>query len=145
MLRSLGDEQIGCCGDGNGEWLPLNRAQRWARLIAGLVLLNVAVVLPWSAVGSIVLALVLGWVGASHVVAAATAYPGCPELGAVPRRASGAAVRPAFGDASRRSHERRDHDDTVVGLSGRRAEENRTINRNQQCRSLTESPRPRAA
>lgn len=25
-----------------------------------------------------------GWFGASHVVAALTRYPGCPELGAVP-------------------------------------------------------------
>ena len=73
-----------CCRDENGEWNALNRGQRWARLLAGLVMLMIAVALPWSAVGWIVLALVFGWFGATHVVAAATAYPGCPELGAVP-------------------------------------------------------------
>ena len=50
----------------------------------GLLLLIIAVALPWSAIGSILLALVLGWFGATHAIAAATAYPGCPELGAVP-------------------------------------------------------------
>jgi hypothetical protein len=72
-----------CCGDEGGEWRPLSRGQRCARLVAGLGLLMVAVALPWSGVGGIVLSLVFGWVGASHVVAAATAYRGCPELGAV--------------------------------------------------------------
>ena len=47
-------------------------------------MLLIAVALPWSGIGGIVLALVFGWFGASHLVAAATAYPGCPELGAVP-------------------------------------------------------------
>lgn len=73
-----------CCGDDNGEKHALNRGQRRARLVAGLVLVVIALALPWSAVGWIALALVLGWIGVSHVVAAMTAYPGCPELGAVP-------------------------------------------------------------
>src|SRR5438876_454894 len=81
MLR----EHVGiCCRAEGDEWHPLNRGQRWARLVAGLVLLMIAVALPWSAAGWILLALVFGWFGATHVVAAATAYPGCPELGAVP-------------------------------------------------------------
>jgi hypothetical protein len=48
------------------------------------LLLVIALAIPRSAVGCVGLALVFGWFGVSHVVAAATAYPGCPELGAVP-------------------------------------------------------------
>jgi len=78
-------EHVGlCCRQEGGAWHALDRRQRWARLVAGLLLLVIAVGLPWSAVGWIVLALVFGWIGVSHVVAAATAYPGCPELGAIP-------------------------------------------------------------
>lgn len=73
-----------CCGDDGGEEQALNSGQRRARLVAGLVLLAIVVALPWSAVGWNALALVLGWIGVSHMVAAMTAYPGCPELGAVP-------------------------------------------------------------
>jgi hypothetical protein len=80
MRKRIG---IGCRMEGN-EWRPLNRRQRWARVVAGLALLTIAVALPWFGAGWIVLALALGWIGASHVVAAVTAYPGCPELGAVP-------------------------------------------------------------
>ena len=82
-----------CCRDGGGEWHALNHGQRWGRLVAGLVLLVIAVALPWSAVGWIVLALVIGWIGVSHVVAAVTAYPGCPELGAVPSLLRGRSVK----------------------------------------------------
>jgi uncharacterized membrane protein len=82
-----------CCRDESGEWHALNREQRRARLVAGLVLLVIAVALPWSAVGWIVLALIFGWIGVSHVVAAVTAYPGCPELGAVPSLLLGRSVK----------------------------------------------------
>jgi hypothetical protein len=73
-----------CCRNKGAEWNALNRGQRSARLLAGLGMLMIAAALPWSAVGWIMLALAFGWFGATHVVAAATAYPGCPELGAVP-------------------------------------------------------------
>src|SRR5438128_894158 len=82
-----------CCRDEGGDWHVLNRRQRWGRLVAGLVLLVMAVALPWSAVGWIVLAFVIGWIGASHVVAAVTAYPGGPELGAVPSLLVGHSVK----------------------------------------------------
>ena len=73
-----------CCPNDDVEWHGLNRGQRVARLLAGVLLLLTALSLPWSAVGWIMLAVVVGWIGATHVLAAATAYPGCPELGAVP-------------------------------------------------------------
>lgn len=73
-----------CCGEDGTAWQPLNRRQRWARLIVGVALLLATLALPWSGVGGITLAVIVGWIGATHVLAAATAYPGCPELGAVP-------------------------------------------------------------
>ena len=82
-----------CCRKESGGWHGLNRAQRWARLLAGLALLTIAIALPWSAGGWIVLALIVGWVGATHMIAAATAYPGCPELGAVPSLLRGRNVK----------------------------------------------------
>src|SRR5271166_3446186 len=82
-----------CCSDEGGEWHALNRGQRWGRLVAGLVLLVIAVALPWFSVGWIVLALAVGWIGANHVVAAVTAYPCCPELGAVPSLLLGRSVK----------------------------------------------------
>lgn len=73
-----------CCDGATAKWRPLNFKQRWARLIAGVALLSLALMLPWSATGWTVLAIIAGWVGATHVLAAAMAYPGWPELGAAP-------------------------------------------------------------
>jgi hypothetical protein len=73
-----------CCGDASASWRPLNAGQRRARLIIGVVLLLLALAPPWSAAGWITLAVIVGWIGATHVLAAAMAYPGCPELGAAP-------------------------------------------------------------
>jgi hypothetical protein len=61
---------------------PLSTSQRIARAIAGLGFLALAV--PplkrhWAPV-----AVAAGWFGATHLLAAATAFRGCPELGAVP-------------------------------------------------------------
>jgi len=70
-----------CCVDSSADWRPLNGAQRWARLIVGVALLSLALALPSSAAVWIALAIVAGWLGATHVLAAAMAYPGCPELG----------------------------------------------------------------
>lgn len=84
-----------CCGGGADEWRPLNRRQRAARLIVGSVLLLFAVVLPWSTTVSIAIAAILGWVGGTHVLSAAMAYPGCPELGAVPSLLLGRSVKTA--------------------------------------------------
>ncbi len=82
-----------CCRGDAAEWRALHAGQRWARLTAGVCLLVLVLVLPWSAAGWIALAVALGWVGATHVVAAAMAYPGCPELGAVPSLLSGRSVK----------------------------------------------------
>lgn len=82
-----------CCGDDSARWRPLNAGQRQARLIVGIALLSLALALPWSAAGWIALALIAGWVGATHALAAAMAYPGCPELGAMPSLLLGRWVR----------------------------------------------------
>ncbi|PPD41746.1 MAG: hypothetical protein CTY15_13035 [Methylocystis sp.] len=73
-----------CCNDDPADWRPLNSGQRRARLIAGGALLLLAFALPWTSAAWIGLAVVMGWFGATHVLAAAMAYPGCPELGAAP-------------------------------------------------------------
>jgi hypothetical protein len=73
-----------CCGDDSAGWRPLNAGQRRARLIVGVALLLLASAPPWSAAGWIALAVIVGWIGATHVLAGAMAYPGCPELGAAP-------------------------------------------------------------
>jgi hypothetical protein len=84
---------LSCCNNDPAGWRPLNAAQRRARLIAGVVLLLLALMLPWSGAGWIALAVVAGWLGATHLLAAAMAYPGCPELGAVPSLLLGRWVR----------------------------------------------------
>ncbi len=89
--------KLSCCNAGSGDWRPLNRRQRIARAIVGAGLLGLAGELPWSGAGWLVLAAALAWIGASHVLAAAMAYPGCPELGAVPSLARGRWVRIGCG------------------------------------------------
>jgi hypothetical protein len=57
--------------------------QRVRRGVAGLVFSSLGgglLLLPWPFVPLAVIAL---WFGVSHAVAALTAYPGCPELGAI--------------------------------------------------------------
>jgi hypothetical protein len=82
-----------CCSDDSADWRPLNAGQRRARLIVGVALLLLALAPPWSAPGWIALAAIAGWVGATHVLAAAMSYPGCPELGAAPSLLLGRWVR----------------------------------------------------
>src|SRR5215472_8017458 len=77
------ESRLPCCRDASVEWRALNPGQRRARLIASLILLVVAAPLLWAS-GWAVLAIILGWIGATHILAAAMGYPGCPELGAVP-------------------------------------------------------------
>lgn len=74
---------------------PLGRAQRAARTIAGLVFIaSIGVLYLWplallveiglpSFVAWPLVALTL-WLGISHLVAGATGYRGCPEIGAIP-------------------------------------------------------------
>jgi len=73
-----------CCGDDSTGWRPLNAGQRRSRLVVGVALLLLALAPPWSAAGWIALSVIVGWIGTTHVLAAAMAYPGCPELGAAP-------------------------------------------------------------
>jgi hypothetical protein len=49
-----------------------------------VILLLLALTLLRLSAGWIALTVSVGWVGASHILAAVMAYPGCPELGAVP-------------------------------------------------------------
>lgn len=61
---------------------PLARGQRVARAMAGLGFLGI--VAPMLRNRLIAPGVVAGWFGVTHVLAAATAFGGCPELGAVP-------------------------------------------------------------
>jgi len=78
--------------------LTLSEPQRQARALAGLGFLALA----WG-VGrapralSVPTALAAGWLGASHLVAAATRYDGCPELGAIPTLLLGRRVETRCG------------------------------------------------
>jgi hypothetical protein len=83
VLRRL----MPCCSDQAGNWRRLNRRQRTARFIVGAGLLLLDFLLPWShalSITGIATAAIIGWFGVTHVLAALMAYPGCPELGAIP-------------------------------------------------------------
>lgn len=68
-----------------GNFGPLSLQQRIARAAAGVGFLAVTgAVLRWPRTLAVPISLATGWLGASHVVAAVTAYRGCPELGAIP-------------------------------------------------------------
>jgi hypothetical protein len=57
---------------------PLGLRPRGVRAVAGLGFLALAAWVPlWP------LSLLAGWFGISHIVAAATGYRGCPEMGAI--------------------------------------------------------------
>jgi hypothetical protein len=89
-----------CCADEACDWRALNRRQRTARFIVGAGLLLLIVLLPWSSALSatgIATAAILGWFGVTHVLAALMAYPGCPELGAVPSLLLGRDVKISCG------------------------------------------------
>jgi hypothetical protein len=64
---------------------PLNDQQRNARTIIGVASLGVALIArrKTGLLGTLGAA-GAGWFGVSHLVAAQTGYPGCPELGAIP-------------------------------------------------------------
>jgi hypothetical protein len=61
----------------------LSPRQRASRALAGLGFHAVAILLGGRRMVR-PLAVLAHWFGASHLVASATAYPGCPELGAIP-------------------------------------------------------------
>jgi hypothetical protein len=66
----------------------MSQAARGARALAGVGFLALAGALSAREVpGRISLwpaSLVPAWFGVAHLVAAATGYPGCPEIGAIP-------------------------------------------------------------
>jgi hypothetical protein len=72
-----------CClgsvaSDAPKEAPPLGLRSRGVRTTAGLIFLALAAWMPlWP------LSVLAAWFGASHLVAAATGYRGCPELGAI--------------------------------------------------------------
>lgn len=73
-------------GEGDGRARAMSARQRTARAIVGIgwlalarAFLNIpfpALAWPLSTAGA--------WLGASHLIASLTAYPDCPELGAIP-------------------------------------------------------------
>lgn len=77
---------------------PLSARQRAARalagglMFAGLSRLRAVPVSLRRPVGA-----VLAWFGAAHVVAGATNYPGCPELGAIPSLVLGRQIQTPCG------------------------------------------------
>lgn len=73
------------CASLHAQRTTLNAPQRRARTVVGLASLALAVLAAHRAdsLGSLAAA-GAGWFGASHLVAAATGYAGCPELGAIP-------------------------------------------------------------
>jgi hypothetical protein len=76
----------------------LSDRQRRARAIAGLALLaSGAFALRWPRLLSVPTAVAAGWLGASHLVAAALRYHGCPELGAIPTLVLGRRVETRCG------------------------------------------------
>ncbi len=76
----------------------LSDSQRRARGIAGIGFLALGwAVLRWPRALSVPTALAAGWLGASHIVAAATRYQGCPELGAIPTLLRGRRVETRCG------------------------------------------------
>ncbi|MBA3421254.1 MAG: hypothetical protein H0U12_05080 [Thermoleophilaceae bacterium] len=76
--------------------------QRRARALVGAGLCAVALTAlssPRRLVAPVALA--AGWLGASHLVAAATSYRGCPELGAIPSLVLGRRVETRCGPWAR--------------------------------------------
>jgi len=96
LLRSM----KACCSDEAGDWRPLNRRQRAARFIVGAGLLLLDFLLRGSnalSITGIATAAIIGWFGVMHILAALMAYPGCPELGAVPSLLLGRDVKIGCG------------------------------------------------
>jgi hypothetical protein len=82
----------------SSDWPGLSDRQRRARALAGLGLLGLAAAaLRWPRALSVPTSLAAGWLGASHLVAAAIRYRGCPELGAIPTLVLGRRVETRCG------------------------------------------------
>lgn len=89
---------IGFCAPGEAPSEPLTQRQRAGRALVGGVLVAAAagaLASPNAARTMVVAG--LGWLGVSHLVAAATRYNGCPELGAIPSLVLGRHVHTRCG------------------------------------------------
>ena len=93
-------------GEGAGPSHAITNRQRIARAIIGGGWLGLGLLffrVPFRPIAW-PLAMIAGWFGISHLVAALTAYPDCPELGAIASLLSGAYVRTRCGPWARFDH-----------------------------------------
>jgi hypothetical protein len=79
-------DTVGSSAADQGELLDAPARRTRARMGAGFLLIAtlVAVLAGWRWFWLWPLAFLVAWFGASFLVAAATRYPGCPEVGAIP-------------------------------------------------------------
>tara|TARA_R110002050_G_scaffold282297_1_gene430183 strand:+ start:1105 stop:1530 length:426 start_codon:yes stop_codon:yes gene_type:complete len=76
---------VGCrCVQAVGDKMPdrLRPSQQVFRIILGCILLFIS--MKTISLNLVISAVLIAWFGLSFIVAGATAYPGCPELGAIP-------------------------------------------------------------
>lgn len=90
-------------GEDAGPSHAITNRQRIARAIAGVGWLALAWTLLYIPVPAIAwpLAIIAAWFGLSHLVASATAYPDCPELGAIASLVSRRYIRTRCGPWAR--------------------------------------------
>jgi hypothetical protein len=90
-------------GEDAGPSHSITNRQRTARVIAGAGWLGLAWAFRRIPVRAIARPLSIGsaWFGISHIVAGWTAYPDCPELGAIPTLISRRYVRTRCGPWAR--------------------------------------------
>jgi hypothetical protein len=91
LRGSAGSLSGPCCsvaGGASGQDAEVSHPARRVRAVAGLGFLAIAGALSTRELpGRVALwpaALIPTWFGISHLLAAVTGYPGCPELGAIP-------------------------------------------------------------
>jgi hypothetical protein len=90
-------------GEAAGPSHAMTNRQRAARAVAGLAWLALAWAFLYIPVPTIAwaLAIIAGWFGISHLVAAWIAYPDCPELGAIASLVSRRYIRTRCGPWAR--------------------------------------------
>jgi len=86
-------------GEGGGPSHRITSRQRVARAVAGVGWIMLACALLGVLIPAVgwTLAIIAAWCGISHLVAAWTAYPDCPELGAVASLVSRRYIRTRCG------------------------------------------------
>lgn len=98
MPTDAAGARCGCRNEPPADALPhqLETRHRVGRAVAGAAFVALARVC-WTPRLSRPLAILAGWFALSHVVAAITAYDGCPELGAIPSLVRGEVVTTRCG------------------------------------------------